>query len=65
MAGKKGVNTLECKGLSTVARLIECETWDQRVASSRLTAGTVLWPLVQPRKTGKCLHMTEKFLTGM
>ena len=49
-------------------------TLDQRVAGSGLTGGTVLCPwarqfipclvLVQPRKTGNCLDMTENLLTG-
>ena len=56
--------------LSPVIQLVECYTGDQRVSSSRLSAGShcvvsLSLVLVQPRKTGKRPDMTEKLLTGM
>ena len=58
-----------------MAQFVEQWTGDQRVSSSRLTAGgvSVLCPqarhfilclaLVQHRKTGHCPNVTEKLLT--
>ena len=49
--------------------------WDRGVSGSSLIGDTVLCPCarnficffvrVQPKKTGNCLDMTEKLLTGM